>query len=61
MQPAREVPHALGVLVAVRVRVEVQRARVARALEQAHEQEGLLEVLGAEAEILVVAADPLAR
>ena len=37
----------------------MQRAGVARALEQAHEQEGLLEVLGAEAEVLVVAADAL--
>ena len=61
MQPRREVPHAVGVLVAVGVRVEVQRAGVARALEQAHEQEALLEVLRAEAEVLVVAADPLRR
>jgi hypothetical protein len=41
------------------VRVEVARPGVARALEQPHEQELLLEVLGAEAEVLVVAADPL--
>ena len=61
MQPRGEVPHAVGVLVAVRVGVEVPRPGVARALEQPDEQEGLLEVLGAEAEVLVVAADPLAR
>src|SRR3954470_9648985 len=46
-----EVPHALRVLVAVGVRVEVQRAGVARALEQADQEEVLLQILGAEAEV----------
>ena len=55
-----EVPDPVRVLAAVGVRVEVPRPVVARALEQAHEVEGLLEVLGPEAEVLVVAADPLA-
>ena len=54
-----EVPDAGRILAAVGVGVEVERPRVARPLEQADEVEGLLEVLGAEAVVLVEAADPL--
>ena len=57
---AGEVPHARLVLVAVGMGVEVAGPVVPGELEQAHEMEGLLEVLGAEAEVLVIAADPLA-
>ena len=56
---ARELAHAAGVLDPQRVRVEVPRPVVAGLLEQADEQEHLLEVLLPEAEVLVVAADPL--
>ena len=55
-----EVPHALGVLVAVGVGVEVPRAVVAGLLEQLDQEEGVLDVLRAEAQVLVVAADLLA-
>src|SRR6185503_9032946 len=56
---ADEIPYAVRVLVAIGVRVERERAGVAGALEQAHEQERLLEILRTEAEVLVVAPDPL--
>src|SRR5918997_1825164 len=57
--PSSGVDDAGGVVGAVGVRVEVQRSGVAGALQQPHEQERLLEVFGAEAEVLVVAPDAL--
>ena len=53
---AGEVPHAVGVLGAVRVGVEVAHAVVAGVLEQLHEVERVPDALGAEAEVLVVLA-----
>src|SRR5262245_24549673 len=52
---AREVAHAVVVLGAVGVRVEVARIVVADVLEKLDEEERGLDVGGAEAEVLVVA------
>ena len=56
---ASEVPHAVGVLGAVGVGVEVAHARPARVLEQLHEVEGVADALGPEPEVLVELADAL--
>ena len=58
---AGEVPHAVGVLGAVGVRVEVAHAVPAGVLEQLHEVERVADALGAEAEVLVVLAGTLRR
>ena len=56
MQPRGKVPHAVGVLGPIRVRVEVARAVVARLLEQLHQEEERLDRFRAEAQILIEAA-----
>ena len=60
MHPAANVPHALGVLGAVGVGVEVAHALPARVLQQLHQVEGVADALGAEAVVLVELAGPLA-
>lgn len=55
-----EVPHAVGVLGPVRVRVEVPHALPARVLEQLDRVEGVPDALAPEAEVLVELADALA-
>ena len=59
--PGGEVPHALFVLGAVGVGVEVAHAVPAGVLEQPHEVEGVADALGAEAEVLVELADAAGR
>jgi hypothetical protein len=54
---AGELPDTIDVFRPVGTRVEVARAFVAAALQQVHQEEGVLLVLGPEAEVLVV-ADP---
>ncbi len=56
MLPRGEVPHALLVLGAIGVAVEMPHAGPLRVLEQLHEEERALHVLAAEAEILVEAS-----
>src|SRR5512147_381729 len=56
---AGEVAYAVVVLRPVRVRIEVTRPVVANVLEELHEPERRLEIRGAEAEILIVAAGHL--
>ncbi len=58
---AGEVPHAVGVLGAVGVGVEVAHALPAGVLEQRHQVEGVADALAAEAEVLVVTCRCAAR
>ena len=59
MQPAGEVPDAVGVFGAVGVGVEVPHAVPPCVLEELHDVEGVADALGAEPEVLVELADPL--
>ena len=57
--PAREVPHAIDVLGAIWVCVEVPHAVPAGVLEELHHIERITDPLGAEPEVLVELSDPL--
>ena len=59
MQPRGEGLHALDILGAIRVRVEMPAAGVAHVLQELHQEERGLEIVSAEPEVLVVAAKGL--
>ena len=59
MQPRGEVPHAVVVLGAVGVGVEVAHPVPPGVLEQLHQVERVTDALAPEAEVLVVLADAL--